>query len=307
MSIHDQFSLAGQSTEVLIKAYDGLMRNRANLSEEEESIRQAIAKELMAHHLELIELSPDPCHENLVSQLVGNDKVQNIGVSTKDDIYRLRTGGEGASKTAFAVVWLGHPEGPKVMAAIYVNRRQGLANNVHEILTADIEKVNEFNCFAAFSISNFGVMKGEGQMLIFMLHKYLRENSPEHCKITTISPFRSFARFLENQDATLVANTDLKSLAVNHIRTNANPVGKFHRGNGAIAIEIQENSNINGSDDAVQGHGVMVNYFYPRDEGDLSRNILLYRRGEYDTLMAPRLREIAGLPRQVDLDALTPQ
>ncbi|HPD83817.1 MAG: malonyl-CoA decarboxylase family protein [Alphaproteobacteria bacterium] len=300
MSIGSQFAFIGQSTEVLVNAYDLFMRNKACLSETEEFRRQAIATELMENRLQLIELSPDSCHENLVSQLVGNDKVHNVGVSTIGDIYRYRIGGNRASKTAFALVWPDHSDGPKVMAAIYVNRRQGLGENVHEILTADIEDANGFDCFSAFSISNFGIMKGEGQLLIFSLHKYLRENSSEHCKITTISPFRSFARFLESSSINSETNQDLKSLAISHIRSNINPVGKFHRGNGAIAVEVQMDANIKGSDDAVQGRGVMVNYLYPRSESALLRNISLYNQGQYDVLMSPRLREIVGLSREVD-------
>lgn len=306
MNIGSQFAFMGQSTEALVKAYESLMRNRAHLPETEEFKRQAIATELMENRLQLIELSPDPCHENLVSQLIGNDKVHNVGVSTMDDIYRYRIGGDKASKTAFALVWPDHPEGPKIMAAIYINRRQGLGDNVHKILTADIEHANGFDCFSAFSISNFGVMKGEGQLLIFSLHKYLRENSPENCKITTISPFRTFARFLSNHATPLAEGSDFKSLAVSHIRSNNDPVGKFHRGNGAIAVEVQMGANIEGSDDAVQGMGVMVNYYYPRKEPFLQRNIWFYQQRQYDVLMSPRLREIAGLPREVDFRGTAP-
>ena len=307
MQLNGEFTFASVSTDTLIEKYGVLLKGqRKGLTPDESALFQAIKDELMDNRLHLVEITPEPEHEDLARQLVGQDevghwrdRVHTLGVESLEAAYRLRIGGSDANKTVYALVHPEHPQGRKVMAAIYLNKRENLAGNVHEILTSEIAQANGYNYVAAYSISSFGVMPGEGQFLIFALHRRLNQVMPEHAKITTLSPFRTFARHLSQNSVpvTELSPEAQKAHAVEYVRTNGDPVGKFHRGNGAIALEIHSGANVPGTEDHDLGHGLMINYFYPRAEDQLARNIAIYGTGNYDVLMSPRLREIAGLPR----------
>lgn len=310
MQINGEFTFASVTTDKLIEQYGVLLKGqRSGLTPDQKALFVAIKDELMDSRLQLIEITPEPEHEDLAKQLVGQDesgnwrdKVHSVGVENLEEAYRLRIGGGDANKTVYALVHPEHPQGRKVMAAIYLNKRDGLANNVHEILTSEIKAANGYDYVAAYSISSFGVMPGEGQFLIFALHRRLNQVLPEHVKITTLSPFRTFARHLSQTGVPITALSadEQKTHAVNYVRTNGDPVGKFHRGNGAIALEIHGDANVQGSEDHALGHGLMINYFYPRPEEQLAYNMSLYTAGQFDVLMSPRLRERAGLPRVVE-------
>lgn len=309
MYFDQHFTLAGVTTDALIQKYGVLFKEQhRGLSEEERVIFSAIREELISNRLQLIEITSDAKDEDLTRQLVGKDveghwrdKVHSFGIEDLNNAYKFRIGGANANKTVYALVHPNHPEGRKVMAAIYVNRRFDLASNVDEILKADLSSVSGFQYVVPYSISSFKVMPGEGQLLIFAIHRRFNQELPPEVKITTLSPFRTFARRMSQLKIPFcdLSKQERKFYAVDYVRSNHDGVGKFHRGNGAIALEIHEGANIPGSEDDSKGLGMMINYFYPRNEEQLLGNIGKYRAGDYDELMAPRLREIANLPRAV--------
>ena len=305
------FRVANKGTQELMDIYDGLYgpSRKGQLNPfgklQFSRVRQEIEK-----RLQIVEVTPDSRNIDLQSQMAGKfekgkfkgqckDQVHEFGMDDAETLRRWRLGGEKANKTAFALM---NPETREVLAAIYVYRSdhavstemsmsERLPGNVYDILHQEPAPLGgQPTSLIFYSISRFGKMAGEGELLISKLHHYLNEQYADQPEVifSTLSPLRGFGKWLDykNKDLGEILPRDLSGLALEYLldddpempKPAIDLVRRFHLSNGAELYGIRPNANSLGSKDAVQGMGMMVHYGYPRDAGELARNALAFSK-----------------------------
>ena len=139
-----------------------------------------------------------------------------------------------------------------------------------------------FNTFTFYSISNTCApddpqAKGAGERLIRAVHKYLR---PHAQILTTLSPFRGFKDWLVTNKCGDLAENDpnLPAIALRRALERVDGVQKFHLSNGALIAGFRPGSNIPGTEDALTGLNMAVNYVYPLDTQLMRTNAEAYKK-----------------------------
>jgi malonyl-CoA decarboxylase len=156
---------------------------------------------------------------------------------------------------------------------------------IHQIISEERETIEprEANCAIFYSISNCQVgLKGIpfGNHLIKRVVGLLKEELPHLKTFATLSPVPGFAKWLGKEqaaDAPVPGARDLRQLAARYLvhakgKSNepADPVARFHLGNGARLEAVHANADLSANGQK-QSHGVMVNYLY--ELADIEANV----------------------------------
>lgn len=159
-----------------------------------------------------------------------------------------------------------------------------LPGGIHQIIAEERETIDprEANCAIFYSISNCQKgLKGIpfGNHLIKRVVGLLKEELPHLDTFATLSPVPGFAKWLARErgaDAKVPGAKDLRQLAARYLVTAkgrgnqpADPVARFHLGNGARLEAVHANADLSPNGQK-QSHGVMVNYLY--DLADIEAN-----------------------------------
>ncbi|MCJ2187142.1 malonyl-CoA decarboxylase domain-containing protein [Novosphingobium beihaiensis] len=151
-----------------------------------------------------------------------------------------------------------------------------LPSAIHQVIAEERETINprEANCAIFYSISNCQVgLKGIpfGNHLIKRVVGQLKEELPHLTTFATLSPVPGFAKWLAKEqgpDAKVPGAKDLRQLAARYLVTAkgrgkqpADPVARFHLGNGARLEAVHANADLSPNGQK-QSHGIMVNYLY---------------------------------------------
>ena len=238
-----------------------------------------------AHQVRFIEVTPD-LPDALVSQLVGQDAVHDIGSQTLEDLRHFRIGGPGTNKRCFAMM----DPGGKLQSAIYVHLGDTKIESYSD-LAGDVMPIleDEPTCFTiapqsfhCYSISGqLAGAKGMGPVLVRNLHHFLTTNYPG-AVISTLSPMRDFDRLLGQGASreTWAGEHDVSRYhsILSYLAARGDGVQKFHMGNGAIIGAIRL-SHPNGVGDSKGINGCMVNYIYDADATRLEANARLFKSG----------------------------
>lgn len=295
LSATRHFADTGLSVSALMARYSALFREQRK-GRLDQAARQEFAD--LGHHLnerlQFIPVLPQPQDQDLQAQLIGRDRVHDFGVESAEQIAQYRLGNLNTNKTAFALV---NPEGPEgarqILAAIYTYwQTQGahdsitdfhdLQGDVAQVLTAQVSpRATSAQAAIFYSISNFEVMAGGGQMLISRLHNQLTADLPAQTVLSTLSPLRGLGKWIKEKGISADSLSDddmLKRTALAFLLDNADGVQRFHMGNGAIIGDINLHANKPGSLDDCEGLNVMVNYVYDRDASVLQDNQVRYAR-----------------------------
>ncbi|WP_067738264.1 malonyl-CoA decarboxylase domain-containing protein [Novosphingobium naphthalenivorans] len=159
-----------------------------------------------------------------------------------------------------------------------------LPGAIHQIIAQERETIDprEASCAIFYSISNCQTgLKGIpfGNHLIKRVVGLLKEELPHLKTFATLSPVPGFAKWLAKEggaDTKVPGARDLRQLAARYLVTAkgrgnqpADPVARFHLGNGARLEAIHANADLSPNGQK-QSLGVMVNYLY--DLGDIEAN-----------------------------------
>lgn len=159
-----------------------------------------------------------------------------------------------------------------------------LPGAIHQVIAEERETIDprEASCAIFYSISNCQTgLKGIpfGNHLIKRVVGLLKEELPHLKTFATLSPVPGFAKWLARErgaDAKVPGARDLRQLAARYLVTAkgrgnqpADPVARFHLGNGARLEAIHANADLSPNGQK-QSLGVMVNYLY--DLGDIEAN-----------------------------------
>ena len=171
---------------------------------------------------------------------------------------------------------------------------------IHRVIARDRPLIDPqaANCAIFYSISNCQEgLRGIpfGNFLIKQVVGLLKQELPQLSTFATLSPVPGFARWLAEQEgaAGVPQGDALRTAAARFIVTArdkrgqiADPVGKFHLGNGARldAVHIAADLSDKGQR---QSHGVMVNYLYDLDDIE-ANHVSLF---ELDTVATSRTVE----------------
>lgn len=220
-------------------------------------------------------------HEWLSNKNGGMDRVHEI--SGQDELMRCRLGQDGSSKRCYALV----NERGGLLSVIYTywatvpvedETWKMLPKRVDTILQEPSVTLSTAPNVAGFySISSF--VDRTGRPLISAIYdEFIRASGTPI--LTTISPLRTFRAWLDQEGKKLEGTEDAKChLVAEYLKTGANLVQRFHLGNGAQVGAIQFNANAEGSKDAVDGAGVMINYRYPRNRHRIEENLRILKSG----------------------------
>ena len=209
---------------------------------------------------DLVELGAHAEHQSLLDQIAGKDRVHKYGAQTTDELLKFRIGGDGYSKTAYAIV----DEADTVESVIYGYNYDGLPGNVDEILKEKSSTPKGKTSHRAFySIS--ALVNGGGPRMI----NSLVSNCPEDLAPVTLSPLRTTRKNYPQFNAASLCAHEKMVLGFVHLLDCNNPdfektndVQRFHMGNGAIILHINTAANTPDSIDGVEGYGIMPNYGY---------------------------------------------
>lgn len=236
--------------------------------------------------VQLALITPDDTNADLHDALVAGERVHEV--SGAQNLTRYRLGYMQSNKRCFALV-----EGRKILSAIYTYAAQGnvLPGHVGHILNEPSQKLQLLaDVIAFYSISNMSDRKGVGQLLIRSLHaEFVKSSAPPI--LTTLSPLRSFRAWIEEQGHDL---SGIRDKAAEYLKLKRDPVQKFHQGNGAIVGAIHIDANAPGTRDAIDGHGVMISYRYPRQSEYLDENRAAFLNG--DIPVAAHLKALFSEP-----------
>jgi len=317
-----QFSVVGATTQDSMALYSSMYgkSKRGELSIPKrahfELVRRSVIK-----RLELVEVLPTDEFADLHEQMAGKfeeghkfsgtykDQVHSFGIENSQSLQDNRLAGTQGNKTAYALI---DPESCTVLAAIYVYRStqpkqenagayDHLPSNVHDILHEELHDITaQVTSNIFYSITAFGKMAGEGEMLIAKLHEELNEeykNQPD-VVLSTLSPHRGFKEWcnnnLEQENDSFIVDA-IQSL----IADKNDLVKRFHLSNGAQIGRVCENANVEGSLDDMNGLGTMINYIYPREVRELQRNTATYKaEGSAARLPEEYLNLVAALELQ---------
>lgn len=232
----------------------------------------------------------------IVGQLVGYDRVHNFGAESETALRAFRLGNPHTTKTSYAMIG----EDARVHSAIYVKRdthdvSQGykaLNGDVRGILASRVERLEDApSALMFYSISNITEERGMGQLLVRNMHAHLTQEYPG-VVLSTLSPLRTFDAYLQEtaihpQEFSAFSQAIQRRMVLYYLMTVADPVQKFHMGNGAIIGDIKLGA------DTVGLTSAMVNYVYPPDREELSENAKAFKVRAMDGLVAPSLAEEA--------------
>ena len=180
-----------------------------------------------------------------------------------------------ADRRCFAFFHPAMPDEPLIFVEVALTR--GVASSIQEILEAPREPLDPeladtavfysiSNCQAGLAGISFGAF------LIKQVAADLQAELPNLRKFSTLSPVPGLAHWITEQgiDADALAEKPeaIQSLAAQYLveaKTEtglpADPVARFHLGNGAELHRIHANADLSEKGRA-QSHGVMVNYLY---------------------------------------------
>lgn len=222
---------------------------------------------VLEHRLELVEITQDSEHQDMIPQLVGKDDAQKHGTDSLDDLLKYRVGKKSENKTVFAII---DRSARQIIAAVYVFRAgmDDKNDNVGTILETPCAPLKAaVNTLVCYSINNFKVdgtntplLKGSGEKLITKVLNYVAENLPPHIKVMTASPFRN-KTMAEHPDFHGLSDEEQRAFVFKTALTMTDGVMKFHCGNGAKIGRVNLHANMPGSLDYANG-AVMINYHY---------------------------------------------
>jgi Malonyl-CoA decarboxylase (MCD). len=159
-----------------------------------------------------------------------------------------------------------------------------LPGAIHQVIAEERDTIapREASCAIFYSISNCQVgLKGIpfGNHLIKRVVGLLKEELPHLKTFATLSPVPGFAKWLAKErgaDAKMPGARELRQLAAHYLvnvkgqgNQPADPVARFHLGNGARLEAIHANADLSPNGQK-QSYGVMVNYLY--DLADIEAN-----------------------------------
>ncbi len=304
-----------------VRKYNELAANKTGSRED----REALLNTIYAQR-QLVLVTPDDEDADLHAQLVSvekSDKVHPTG--TPEDFKKNRLGHEGDSKQAYALVVPGEDgTSREVLAVIYTywsSQPEGAMGVLPENLPGNVGGIlaepshtsdRKPNTVIFYSISSF--LPRAGQTLIEDLHAQIgREAKGRPIALSTLSPFRSFSEWTKNigrSDVENLNDTQLTTLALDCLLANQDGVEKFHLSNGAYVGAVRLHANAEGTKDAIDGHGVMINYVYPADPRSLERNRAAYKQGliplhpdlygSLDAIQQPKAVPVSGAGRAVN-------
>lgn len=228
----------------------------------------------------------------IVTQLAGRDRVHVSGADSEDALRRYRLGNPHTNKTSYAMVG----DDGRVHSAIYVKRDthdvsegfRALNGDVRSILAAPVAKLSDKpTALMFYSISNITEERGMGQLLVRNMHAHLTQEY-KGVVLSTLSPLRTLDAYLEEaavkqEEFAAFSAAVQRRMILFYLMSVADPVQKFHMGNGAIIGDIKLGA------DTVGKTAAMVNYVYPADREELSENAKAFKARAMEGLVAPSL------------------
>ena len=275
----------------------------------------------MTLETQLVVLRPDDV--DLLKQLVGNDLVHDEGADTLPRLIKYRIGSEGHQKQAFALI---NPETREVYAAIYgclvsspIGNEGDIPGKVSELLdapSAPLEgKPTAIIFYSVSALFKDGTrelrLRDSGKILIDKLMDYADQGGlPEGIIRSTLSPLRDLVKtypFLAHK-IMRVGNVLPYMCALHHVLWGDYYVARSHLRRGAGIGDIKCNANHPGSKDDIQGAGIMVNFVYPEQEMQRTKNGYAFDKarsgdGYKGELLSGYLRHKIGLNQLVFLCA----
>lgn len=226
---------------------------------------------------------PDAAHAYIHQQLISaekSDKVHPIG--DMNDLLRYRLGYPGDSKLCFALM-----QGTEVQAAIYTywscpedaeSEWMMLPGQVDKILQEPAQRLPKTPSVVTFySVSSF--VNGAGRALISDLHQAFTAHANPPL-MTTLSPIRNLRAWIEETGHQIEDTIDgLIETAAAYLGQRVDRTQNFHLNIGAYIGAIRPFANAAGTEDDVNGLGLMINYRYPRSAEALKANQADYRAG----------------------------
>ena len=304
-----------------VRKYNELAAAKAGSREDRETLLNTIYAQR-----QLVLVTPDDEDADIHAQLVSEDKRDKVHpTGTLAEFKKNRLGREGDSKQAYALVVPGEDGNSReVLAVIYTywsSQPEGAMGVLPEDLPGQVNEIlaepsntpdRKPNTVIFYSISSF--LPRAGQTLIEDLHAQIgREAKGRPIALSTLSPFRSFVKWTEGigrSDISELGDSQLTTLALDCLLANQDAVEKFHLSNGAYIGAVRLHANADGTKDATEGHGVMINYVYPADPRSLERNSAAYKQGliplhpdlygSLDAIQQPKAVPVSGAGRAVN-------
>lgn len=170
-----------------------------------------------------------------------------------------------------------------------------LPNTIDQVITADRPMIDPYGASNAIFYSISNCQKGLrgipfGNFLIKEVVGLLKRELPGLTIFCTLSPVPGFARWLEKEQpgAEALTKNELRALAARYLVTArdkrgqvADPVARFHLGNGARLDAIHTDADLSPKGQQ-QSRGVMVSYLYKLDEIE-ANHFALFELGKVAT------------------------
>lgn len=255
----------------------------------------------MCHAESLVTTYADPVHstQDMAKEAFAAMRMGNLE-DDKQTWVTLRPR-HMAARESEAFVTTDHPLFTRVNATLYtymqttpVRDERDLCGDVNHILTTPVTaRDGDPTAIIFYSVASFtDSMKGAGADIINKV--YNRFVDQPDLKLSTLSPFRGFTQWIENNygnsDACRGQDETIQRLAIEYILQLKQSALTFHLKNGAYIGDINLNANAPKSADDAEGMNVMMNYVYP-DRAQRMANIDAYANGHitfsphlYDTV-----------------------
>jgi len=268
-------NLAPQGTQRLIQMREDLLKAKtkgAGLATLDSDLEGAFSEWFNAGFLELRRIGWDS-QASLLERIIRYEAVHEIA-GWED----LRRRVEPVDRRCYGFFHPQMMDDPLIFVEVALTRE--LPSAIHQIIAEERETIpaTEASCAIFYSISNCQVgLKGIpfGNYLIKRVVGLLKEELPHLKTFATLSPVPGFSRWLAKEqgaDAPVPASAELRSLAAKYLvdakgrgGQPADPVARFHLGNGARLEAVHANADLSPNGQK-QAHGVMVNYLYDLSE-----------------------------------------
>jgi malonyl-CoA decarboxylase len=269
-------NLAPQGTERLIDMREDLLtvgpKTAPGLKALDRELENAFADWFNAGFLELRRIGWDS-PASLLERIIRYEAVHAI--QGWDDLRRRV---EPVDRRCYGFFHPQMSEDPLIFVEVALTR--DIPGAIHQVIAEEREIVppKEAGCAIFYSINNCRTgLRGIpfGNYLIKRVVGLLREELPHLKTFATLSPVPGFAKWLAKEQgdvAKVPGASDLRRLAAEYLVTAkgrggqpADPVARFHLGNGARLEAVHANADLSPNGQK-QAHGVMVNYLYDLSE-----------------------------------------
>jgi hypothetical protein len=319
----DAFAGAAMPWPVLLARYKEMhahvRRGQADTAVQEEyrALRERVAEGLT---LRLLTASEED--SALRRQIIGRDDVHDFGQRSDAELLTYRIGGPRANKRAFALCDENNAGSPEILAVLYTywsalpggmdaDDYDGIPEKAQEILQAPLVDVERPGVVVCYSITNFQILPGTGEMLIAKLLEGVANTMPD-LRVATLSPLRRLDAWLNTQNGAghNLAGDALRDATLRYLLANSqlprdfqDGPERFHLGNGAYIGAIRLDAGAVGSRDEREGRNVMITYGYPLDPERRGYNRMRYRAGEiYELLSGDLQRRSAAFSARSEME-----